>query len=136
MSSPPSWLDSGLVRSGEPLRTTGGLIPVGGMSPVRAGNVILAGDAAGHCHPITGAGVPGAVFAGRMAGEAAAAAAAADNQEPLAEYEEACALFLGESWRQAVEKRQRLSSHWQDDDEELSRMLRRSWIAFPEYYEH
>ena len=35
---------------------------------------ILAGDAAGTCHPITGAGVGNALISGEMAGEAAAEA--------------------------------------------------------------
>jgi flavin-dependent dehydrogenase len=42
------------------------------VSALVAGDVMLAGDAAGQTHPITGAGVATAVMAGTLAGEAAA----------------------------------------------------------------
>ncbi|MHB1390102.1 MAG: geranylgeranyl reductase family protein [Thermoleophilia bacterium] len=128
-------IETGFLRANTATGATGGLIPVSGMTRVRMDNMILAGDAAGHCHPVTGAGVPSAIFAGRMAGEAAARAAAAGDPELLGEYEESCSLFIRDSWEQAVEKRRLLNHDWQKDDRELSRSLKKNWIAFKEYYE-
>lgn len=54
-------------------RFTAGLIPVGG--PRRRtviGNVLLAGDAAGHLMPANGGGIPTAMICSRIAGEVAA----------------------------------------------------------------
>jgi len=50
-----------------------GLVPAGG-SPqeVQLGNMLLAGDAAGHVMATSGGGIPLAVVAGRIAGEIAA----------------------------------------------------------------
>ena len=83
-------------RSGrkiERLRFTAGLIPVGGprRRTVR-GNVLLAGDAAGHLMPCNGGGIPTAVICGALAGEVAAAHVREGT--PLSAYEE--------RWRDAV----------------------------------
>lgn len=125
-----------IIAASTPLARTGGKIPVAGQSRLARGNLILTGDAAGHCHPITGAGVPNAIFAGELAGEAAALAAARRDLEPLSQYEESCRLFLGDSLDLAVERRRALEPYWQQDARTLSRALKKSWIAFEEYYEN
>ncbi len=126
---------AGLVKSSRPAAVTGGLIPVGGQQELVRGNILLAGDAAGHCHPVTGAGVPNAVFAGRLAGEAAAAAAAG-HMGALVEYEESCRLFLDDSLRRAVSNRKVLEPYWARDAHGLSKALRKGWIAFDGYYKN
>ena len=65
--------------TGRPLHFTAGWIPVRASDRIAHGNLLLAGDAAGHAHPITGAGVFNAVIGGRMAGEWAARAIAAND---------------------------------------------------------
>jgi flavin-dependent dehydrogenase len=127
-------LAAGVITSLEPLSLTGGLIPVGGQAALRQRNIILAGDAAGHCHPVTGAGVPNAMLAGELAGEAAAGAALAGDLELLADYEQSCQMFLGDVLDRAVNKRGFLEPIWEQDDHSLSQALKRSWIAFEEYY--
>ena len=52
-------------------RKTCGWIPVSPRNSCVKGNILLAGDAAGHTHPITGAGIFAAVMCGEMAGKAA-----------------------------------------------------------------
>ncbi len=118
----------------KPLSVTGGLIPVGGPSAVRRDNMILAGDAAGHCHPVSGAGVANAIFAGELAGEAAARAAAG-KMSLLAEYDDACRLFLDPGLKKAAGKRQSLSSFWGKGPRQLSAALKKNWIAFEAYYQ-
>ncbi|NMC10027.1 MAG: NAD(P)/FAD-dependent oxidoreductase [Methanothrix sp.] len=64
---------SNKLGHGEILAVMRGLVPAGG-SPqeVQLGNMLLAGDAAGHVMATSGGGIPLAVVAGRIAGEIAA----------------------------------------------------------------
>lgn len=65
-------LTAGVILPGI-LAITGGAIAVGGPRPQPfQGRLLLAGDAAGLTHPVSGAGIPQAVFAGALAGAAAA----------------------------------------------------------------
>ncbi len=58
---------------GEVLAVMRGLVPAGGMpGTIQKGNILLAGDAAGHVMATSGGGIPLAVVAGRIAGEVAA----------------------------------------------------------------
>ncbi len=127
-------LDRLQIRPGAVLGHTGGSVPCGG--PVDrpwAGEVILVGDAAGHTHPITGAGIFAAVVGGTLAGQAAARAVQTGDLAALEEYEREWASFMGGPLRHALRKRRYLDQHWSDDPGELSAALRRTWIAFREY---
>lgn len=121
----------GLIK-GEILNRSGGLVPVGGLTRVWRKNMILAGDAAGTCHPITGAGVGNALISGEMAGRAAAEAVRQGNLQPLKEYEEDLISHLGRSLDLGVRKREALKANWSHPD--FSQTIRRHWIAFREYY--
>jgi geranylgeranyl reductase family protein len=121
-------LDEGAI-----LGRTGGRVPSGGLvGELVAGNVLLAGDAAGQTHPITGAGVANAVIGGTFAGEAAARAVRADDLGLLQGYEDAWAAMRG-PLRHALSKRQHLDRHWTDDPARLAALLRETWIAFKAY---
>jgi flavin-dependent dehydrogenase len=128
---------------------TGGLVPSGGeVGCLRSGNVLLVGDAAGHTHPITGAGVAAAVIGGTLAGQAIsqglAPRAKAESGIPqlagasvleaaLDGYEQAWASFMRGPLRHALQKREHLDRCWTDDCEQLSACLRETWIAFKAY---
>ncbi|MBI5181375.1 MAG: NAD(P)/FAD-dependent oxidoreductase [Nitrospirae bacterium] len=114
------------------LNETGGLIPVGGIIGLRKDNVLLCGDAAGQCNPITGAGISNAVLCGGMAGEISAKAVIDDNLDILSEYDEAVEELVAHSINHAVEKRRHLQQHWGKDT--LSEALKKCWIAFDGYY--
>jgi flavin-dependent dehydrogenase len=118
-----------------PLRYTVGSVPVGGPQTLIAGNMLLVGDAAGHTHPVTGAGILNAIIAGELAGRAAARAALEDDMRPLVEYEEEVRLVLGPALERAARRRAYLEARWNGSRGELSAAIRRSWVAFPEYYE-
>jgi geranylgeranyl reductase family protein len=119
---------------------TGGLLPSGGeVGQLRTGNVLLVGDAAGHTHPVTGAGVAAAAIGGTLAGQAAARALdpqqteGSSFQAALDGYDKEWASFMRGPLRHALEKRRYLDEHWNDDAGQLSALLRETWIAFKAY---
>ncbi|MCX7682178.1 MAG: NAD(P)/FAD-dependent oxidoreductase [Anaerolineae bacterium] len=113
---------------------TAGLIPVGGVvGQMRVGNVLLAGDAAGHTHPITGAGVFAAVVGGILAGEMSVKALRNGDLELLEEYEREWSAFMGGPLRHALSKRCYRDERWSDHPVALSRLIRETWVAFPDY---
>lgn len=112
--------------------TTGGLIPVGGIVGLRGrlGEmvVLLAGDAAGLTHPVTGAGIASAVASGRLAG--AAAAALLDGQHDAdADYDDEIRSVYETALRHAVHRRRELAQ-----TEPNPQALRAGWIAYPQYW--
>jgi flavin-dependent dehydrogenase len=123
-------------RVGEPVRSTGGLIPVGGPLPMRLDKALLAGDAAGHTHPITGGGIHQALVAGKLAGEAAGAYVDGDV-EALDRYEPAFMDLFGRHLGRAVERRREIIARWSScmgDPENFVPLARRTWIGFKEYF--
>ncbi|MBA4392828.1 MAG: geranylgeranyl reductase, partial [Desulfobacca sp.] len=110
----------------------GGLVPVGGLTILTKGNMILTGDAAGTCHPITGAGVGNALISGELAGVAAAEAARKENLKPLQDYQKDLIGHLGHSLSHGVQKRKTMIAQW--DKQAFSETIRHSWIAFREYF--
>jgi len=134
-------LHAALVRSGRVgrkiLGLTGGLIPVGGMlEPVAmAGEtlVLLAGDAAGLTNPVTGAGIAAAVHSGRLAGSAAAAHAAG-NAAAAADYENEMESLFKAALDRAARRRAELAAMLERRAIPGKAALRRSWIAYPEYW--
>ena len=61
------------LERGEALAVMRGSVPAGGMpDSIQMGNVLLAGDAAGHVMATSGGGIPLAMVAGKIAGEVAA----------------------------------------------------------------
>lgn len=93
-------------------------------------NVMLAGDAAGQTHPITGAGVSPAVICGNMAGEWAAEALKKDDPGILAEYEAEWMDLYGESQERAFRRRELMEKNWHT----LDKIIKKCWVAFEEYY--
>lgn len=114
------------------LALTGGAIPVGGMlvPQSRLGEVavLLAGDAAGLAHPVTGAGIAAAVQSGTLAGEAAARHLAGDASA-LDDYAAELEALFGAALARGVRRRAQLLQA-----EATPAALRRGWIAYPEYW--
>ena len=116
--------------SGPVLAHNAGWIPVSSPQTALRGHVLLAGDAAGQTHPITGAGVANAIVGGRIAGTWAARAALADDMRLLERSEEEWRDVLGDAMARAAEKRHFMEAHW----ERFDTIIRSCWIAFREYY--
>lgn len=118
-------------------RTTGGLIPVGGIaalvSAVGGVPVLLAGDAAGLTNPVTGAGINAAVLSGQLAGAAAAALAAGDA-EAAEDYEDEVRAMFGTSVALALQRRREIMAAYAGGRLPDGRVLRKGWIAYPEYW--
>jgi geranylgeranyl reductase family protein len=113
---------------------TGGLVPSGGeVGPLRTGHVLLVGDAAGHTHPVTGAGVAAAVIGGTLAGQAAAGAIRARDPSMLDAYEREWSCHMRRPLAHALAKRRDLDRRWSDDPQALSTAVRETWIAFRAY---
>jgi geranylgeranyl reductase family protein len=119
------------------LARTGGAIPVGGMlhpeGTLGSRRVLLAGDAAGLANPVTGAGINPAIVSGRLAGEAAAAAAAGDDRAG-ARYAEDIADLFQASLDRALARRRRLLRVYAEGSRPTAAELRQGWIAFPQYW--
>lgn len=130
------WLVEKLARQGiiqaRPLIYGGGLLAVGGRVRASGENIVLAGDAAGLCHPQTGAGVMSAVQSGWLAGEAAAKAAGGDDGV-IDSYAKEIDELYSAAMEHAAGRRRLMEKFWKKSDSELSRALRYGWVAFPEY---
>ena len=120
-------------RIGDVINMTAGRIPVGG--PLRSidqgARVILAGDAAGHTHAITGGGIPQAVICGAMAGKAAAAAAKGDERA-FQNYFHQWRKAFGSMMDKAASNREEMETEWNGGN--LVALVRRCWIACQEYH--
>ncbi|MBI4963430.1 MAG: NAD(P)/FAD-dependent oxidoreductase [Desulfomonile tiedjei] len=122
---------AGLIRPGQ-LARSGGVIPVSGVrDSLVVGNVVFCGDAAGLTHPITGAGIPQAVFSGRQAGQAVAEAIKSGSRQPLADYEAETKGRYGGIIDHALKKRRVMMDSWNEPD--FDRVCERTWIAFKGY---
>lgn len=115
----------------EPVSTTAGLIPVGGPLKAFSENMMLAGDAAGHAHPISGAGIMYAVVGGRICGRVAAQAVKESDFGRVNDYEREWQRIYGSEFQRAVRARAQLEAEWPN----LDRVIRKCWVAFKEYYE-
>ena len=118
------------ILEGGPQSFLAGWIPVQPAETLVHGNMAIVGDAAGHAHPITGAGIFAAVTGGKMAGKAAACAARAGNLDLLRTYEADFLDLFGSTLERAVTKRRMLEEKWAD----LDGVIKSCWIAFREYY--
>jgi len=123
-------VERGLISPGFRSRTAG-WIPAEPLRKFASGNVYLVGDAAGHTHPITGAGIAQAVLGGRMAGKHAARAVQTGDPASGAEaYQEEWHDMFGESHEKAWNRRLLLENRW----EELGNVIRSCWVTFREYH--
>jgi len=108
-----------------------GWIPVTPLTRLVRGNRMLAGDAAGHAHPITGAGVANAMVAGRVAAKWAVAALGKGDLSLLQGYEAELGEDLTEGLMWADHRRRVLERHWNRLDD----VLPCCWTAFRQYFQ-
>ena len=114
---------------------TGGSVPceVRGQTVFR--NILLVGDAAGHAHPITGAGILNALTGGEIAGRVAAEAVAAGDLNHLRNYEMEWREAFGSSLFYGASRREILEKNWDSPEVGFEDLIRKTWVGFREYYE-
>jgi digeranylgeranylglycerophospholipid reductase len=129
------WFVGRLVHEGKirgaPRKGMFGWIPAAPLDRLVQGNMMLAGDAAGHAHPITGAGISNAILAGRLAGKWAVEAVRTGDLSALQGYEGELREELGETLKRGDQRRRFLERHW----DRLFEALPYCWIAFREYFQ-
>ena len=114
---------------------TGGFIPCEFYQKSLFKNVLLIGDAAGHAHPITGAGILNAVIAGELAGRVAAEAIVKDDLGLLNNYDREWQEAIGKSLSYGTFKRRFLEEHWDKPGVDFEELVRKTWVGFKEYHE-
>lgn len=115
---------------GQPVGSTAGWIPSKPVKTAVYGNILLAGDAAGHTHPITGAGILTAVLCGKMAGHWAARAVRENDSKVLRGYDLEWRDMFEDILFRACRKRQLMEAKW-DHFEDI---IKSCWIGFPDYH--
>jgi digeranylgeranylglycerophospholipid reductase len=118
----------------EVVSKTGGSIPCNPREQTVFGNVLLVGDAAGHAHPITGAGIFDAVIGGEMAGRIAAESVAREDLRHLKNYEIEWREAFGNSLAYAAWKRDLLEENWNKSSLPFEDLIKNTWVGFKEYY--
>ena len=119
---------SGRIKRIQAVGHTAGFVPVGGILEGGAENILLAGDAAGCVHHLTGAGILFAVISGRLAGEFAAKSVQAGDLSLLSGYAEGCREAFGAVIARGLQARRRLVDGWSGDSAALEGLLRENWL--------
>jgi len=126
-------VEKGKLTDTKPLSKTGGLIPVGGpVAVTQRENMLLAGDAAGQTHPVTGAGIMSALACGELAGQAAARAILEEDLTLLADYPQDWQRIVGGFLEKASTHRREFDRNWTYNPEEFTSLVKRTWIGFAE----
>ncbi len=113
---------------------TGGWIPCEFYENNLFENGLLIGDAAGHAHPITGAGILNAVIAGELAGRVAAEAIVKKDLGVLNLYDTEWQETVGQSLFYGTSKRRFLEEHWDEPGVVFEELVRKTWVGFKEYH--
>lgn len=122
---------AGKVADTKPIGRTGGLVPVGGpLAVTQLENMLLVGDAAGHTHPITGAGIMSAMSCGELAGQVAAKAILQDDLSLLADYPRDWKRMIGGFLKKATAHRLEIVRNWKSNPEEFTSLIKRIWVSF------
>jgi geranylgeranyl reductase family protein len=117
---------------GPSIGSTAGWIPAEKVRPAVYDNILLVGDAAGHTHPVTGAGIFAAVTGGTMAGKWATRALGKSDLTLLECYDEEWQDLFGASLQKAYRRRRELETRWED----FPCPVKTGWIAYRDYYDN
>jgi geranylgeranyl reductase family protein len=123
-----------LLRA-EIVSKTGGSIPCEPYRKTFFDNILLLGDAAGHAHPITGAGIFHAVMGGEIVGRIAAEAVVRGDLQYLKNYEIEWQEAFGRILSYAALKREFLEESWNHPGVDFEGLIRKTWVGFKEYYQ-
>ncbi len=113
-----------------------GIAPVSGIveKPASQG-LILVGDAAGLCNPVTGAGIFNAIYSARLASETILKALKHNDLRILAEIKQVYEKEFGSSINRALEKKTSMAKNWDGYmSPPFPDIVRQSWVAFKDYW--
>jgi geranylgeranyl reductase family protein len=127
-------VDSKKLSDVEIVSKTGGSIPCEPYRKTFFDNILLLGDAAGHAHPVTGAGILNAVMAGEIAGRIAAEAVAKGDLNYLQQYETEWKEMFGKTLFYGALKRKFLEENWNQPGVDFDGLIRKTWVGFKDYY--
>jgi len=127
--------ESGKLRGIEIVSKTGGSLPCEPREQIVFGNILLVGDAAGHTHPISGAGILNAVLGGMIAGTISAEAILREDLKLLKNYETEWREAFGKSLQYGFFKRNFLEENWNKKEVDFKDLIRKTWLSFKEYYQ-
>ena len=110
-----------------------GLAPVCGIrSRIVKNNIVLIGDAAGLCNPITGAGNYNAALSAKIVSEKIKTAIQAQNMEVLKEAEKEINDCFKTSLEHALKKRQILEKN--NTCYDFEHLIKKTWVSFKDYW--
>ncbi len=115
---------------GDPIAYAAGWIPAEPVRKTVYGNIALVGDAAGHTHSITGAGIFAAVIGGQMAGKWAGRAVKENDAGLLERYDDEWQDLMAETLHRAHQRRRHMEDQWHD----FNATVQKCWVAYREYY--
>lgn len=111
-----------------------GLAPVSGISPeLVKSNIMIIGDAAGLCNPITGAGNFNAAVSAKIASEYIKKAISTGDSDILKEAGKEINNFFNISLSRAKNKRVILEEGWSGDN--FEDLIKKTWISFKDYWQ-
>lgn len=115
---------------GDPVSYSAGWIPAEPVRKTVYHRIALVGDAAGHTHAITGAGIFSAVVGGQMAGKWAGRAVQENNVDLLARYDDEWQDLMADTLSRAHRRRCQMEAKWNN----FHATVRKCWVAYREYY--
>jgi geranylgeranyl reductase family protein len=130
-----SLMESETLQDIQVVSKTGGFIPCEPRQKIVLENILLVGDAAGHAHPITGAGIFNAVVGGEIAGRIAAEAIERGDLRRLENFETEWRDIFGKSLSYGGLKREFLEKNWNKSEVDFEELIRKTWVGFKEYFE-
>lgn len=125
---------SGFISGGEKLiKNITGTAPCRGIRyPVSFLNFVFAGDAAGLCNPVTGAGIYNAVLSSKIISDNISGFLKTGDYNMLEEINQKIKSYFSSSIERALKKRQEINKYWPGSD--FERLIRRTWVSFKDYW--
>jgi flavin-dependent dehydrogenase len=123
-----------IIKGDEHINSTiSGLAPVYGIkSRIVKNNIVLVGDAAGLCNPITGAGNYNAALSAKIVAEKIKTALQGKNIQVLMEAEKEVRDYLKTSLDHALKKRQILDKN--NNEYDFENLIKKTWVSFKDYW--
>jgi flavin-dependent dehydrogenase len=116
--------------------TVTGIAPVSGIinRPATAEGLVAIGDAAGLCNPVTGAGIYNAICSAKIAAEKIFLSFQKNDRAVLLDINEEYEKIFSVSIGRALKKRAYMLKNWQNSTVPFDEVIKKSWIAFRDYW--